>query len=108
MKFNKCSKCWREYIWAYCPNWCNSVKQEEKIFTEKIEIKKEIIPDIPKEEIKEVKTNIKLPIYSSSYLHNKLNKNINSIKKEKCCIKVWEDKYILHSDIIKLYKDSLI
>ena len=48
-----------------------------------------------------------LPRYSSSQLVHKLNKNYYSVLNERCCIKVWEDSYILHSDIINSYRSSL-
>ena len=48
-----------------------------------------------------------IKLYSSSYLHNKLNLNYNSIKKEIPCIK-YKDKYILKDDIINLFKESLL
>ena len=47
-----------------------------------------------------------LKLYTASYLHNKLNLNYNSIKKEIPCIK-YKDKYILKEDIINLFKSSL-
>lgn len=48
----------------------------------------------------------KLPTYTASQLVHKHNKNYNSILNERCCIKVW-DKYILHEDIIKYYKNLI-
>lgn len=59
----------------------------------------------PANELPFISTN--LPTYTASYLHNKLNMNINSIKKETKCIKVG-DKYILHEDIINHYKSTLL
>ena len=48
-----------------------------------------------------------MPLYTASYLTNKLNKNYNSVINEKICIKVW-DKYILHEDIINKFKNDYL
>jgi hypothetical protein len=93
-RFTKCNKCSREYMWFSCPNWCDSITETIK-------------QDNPV--IKETKTNNSsshwLELYTSSYLNHKLHKDLNSIKHEKCCIKVW-DKYILHTDIINKFKQD--
>ncbi len=47
-----------------------------------------------------------LPIYTSSYLNNKMNINLNSIKKQTCCVE-YKWRYILHCDIIKQFTDLL-
>lgn len=48
-----------------------------------------------------------LPLYKASYLNKKMHINYNSIIQEKICIK-YKDKYILHEDIIKQFKDGII
>ena len=100
-KFTKCSKCWREFMWFSCPNWCN---KPEPVKPQPIIIHKpvKIIQPVTENEI----NKINLPKYTASYLNNKLKINYYSIKNEICCIKVW-DKYILHEDIIAYYKLSL-
>jgi hypothetical protein len=50
--------------------------------------------------------NFWLQMYTANELNKKLNKNLNSIKNEKICIKYW-DRYILHSDIIEQFKTNL-
>lgn len=109
LKFTKCNKCEREYSWFFCPNRCDE-KKETKIDIHKVIKKvKEKQPDIKKKvDKKEVINNSLdtinwLPLYTSSYLNNTMKINLNSIKNEKCCIKVW-DKYILHEDIINKFK----
>lgn len=103
-KFQRCNKCGREFIWYICTNGCNENKVEIPKIIKQV---KDIKPDIPKKVIKkeiiELETFEWLNLYTASYLNNKLNKDLNSIKKEKCCIKVW-DKYILHDDIINKFK----
>lgn len=94
-----CNKCWEEtLLWFLVINkgTCNKCKDN------KVEEIKEV-----KEEVQETSWTFKwLPIYSMSYLHNKLKKNLNSIKNEKICVSVpwW---YILHEDIINQFKESL-
>ena len=124
-KFIKCTKCWREYFWYRCPNWCSDEKSKD-VVSKKIEqpfvienkkvelkhttIKKETKPKTPK--VVKPKENVStetfkwLPLYTSSYMNNKLKINLNSIKNETCCVKVW-DLYILHTDIINQFKNSL-
>ena len=118
-KFIKCTKCWREYFWYRCPNWCwdekpkevvqetlvkTSAIKEEKIVPEIVEAKKE--PKVKQVVTKEVTNTFKwLPLYTASHLHNKLKINLNSIKNETCCIKVW-DNYILHTNIITQFKEE--
>lgn len=100
-KFTKCSKCWREYMWFLCPNWCDK-KLEEK---EQVKIKEEV--KVVEKEVQETSWTYNwLPIYSASYLTHKLHKNYNSIKSEKICVAVhwW---YVLHEDIIKQFILSL-
>ena len=114
-KFVKCNKCLREYIWYKCPNWCNEITEEIKpkeIIKQIVtiaEVKpKEIVTIVkPKEVIKTSEDFINwLPLYSISYLNNKLNKDYNSIKNQKICIE-YKWKYILHEDIINQFKNSL-
>lgn len=105
-KFQKCNKCGREFMWFICPNWCNEIKVEiPKIIKQAKEIKQDIIKNkkIIKKEIVNVDMFGWLNLYTISYLNNTLKKNLNSIKQEKICIKVW-DKYILHEDIINKFK----
>lgn len=99
-----CQKC----LYSYTTNFCMRCYTSEKVEIHKV-IKqvKEIKPDIIKIN-KEVNIINKdtfewLNLYTASYLNHKLNKDLNSIKKEKICIKVW-DKYILHEDIINKFK----
>ncbi len=75
-------------------NYCKDKKVVEKEITNKVI------------ETTEEKYNW-LQLYTVSYLHNNLKKNLNSIKQEKICIK-YKDKYILHEDIIKQFKDSIV
>lgn len=89
----------------------SETKQEE--VKQIIQPKKEITPllitkeKINKEVIQTTNTNHWLELYTLSYLNHKLNKDLNSIKNERCCIKVW-DKYILHSDIINKFKEDYL
>lgn len=114
-KFTKCDKCWREYIWFRCNNWCDDIK------TEPVKKPKDNIPkEIKVKEVKVVGEELIIPkqvetseeifhwikLYTSSYLNNKMKIHLNSIKKEIPCIRVWE-KYILKEDIIKQFKESL-
>lgn len=107
-KFQKCNKCGREFMWFICPNGCNENKVEiPKIIKQVKEIKPDIIKKVIKKEVNSENINIDmfewLNLYTASYLNNTLKKNLNSIKQEKICIKVW-DKYILHEDIINKFK----
>lgn len=116
-KFNKCSKCSREYIWFSCPNGCNQPLTSKKEIVQEVLSKipiKETKPKIPKpkatKEIlplvswdKEPKTG--LPLYTRSHLHNKLNINIKSIDNK--AILFW-DKYILNKDIVEWYKKNIL
>lgn len=112
-KFNKCSKCWREYSMSFCPNGCDSVKPHTKK-----EIIQEVLQKIP---VKKTKTMISkpeiislvswdkepvtgLPIYTKSYIHNRLGINYHSINNK--CIQ-YNGKYILHSDIIAWFSSYL-
>lgn len=122
-KFMKCNKCNREYIWFKCYN-CKDEEEvkEVKVIIKKVEEKKIIVKEklLIKKEEKDISkiwdklyntyniyntynTYNWLQIYSSSYLNNKMNKDLNSIKNERICIKV-EWWYILHSDIIEQFK----
>lgn len=87
-----CNICWKETVmWTIIANkWScmDCINKKSDI------IKSEII----KQEIKKPDV-ISLPMYTASYLNNKLNKDYKSIINERCCVKVW-DKYILHEDII--------
>lgn len=106
-KFTKCNKCGRDFMWFICPNKCEEnkdIKKEiPKIIKEVKEVKQDIIKKVIKQEIVEWDTFEWLKLYTASYLNHKLNKDLNSIKQEKICIKVW-DKYILHEDIINKFK----
>ena len=106
-----CSKCWYSYSTFSCMRCSTSETKQEEV-KQIVQPKKEITKLlITKEKInKEViqpkqisNTNHWLELHTASYLHNNLKKNLNSIKQEKICIKVW-DKYILHSDIIEKFK----
>ena len=113
-KFQKCNKCGRNFMWFICPNKCEENKDIKKEIPKIIKEVKEIKPDIIKKVIKqEVNCEIInwdtfkwLKLYTASYLNHKLNKDLNSIKQERICIKYW-DKYILHSDIIEQFKTNL-
>lgn len=84
-------------------NWiCNNCKNTN---TKNVEVIKEIEVTKSIEVTSQDKYNW-LPVYTSSYLHNKLNINLNSIKNQKVCVK-YKDKYILHEDIINQFKDSI-
>lgn len=108
-KFQKCNKCGRDFMWFICPNRCEENKDIKKEIQKKEvkEIKSDVIKRVVKQEVNSEIINWDefewLKLYTASYLNNKLNKDLNSIKKEKCCIKVW-DKYILHEDIINKFK----
>ena len=99
---NKCSSRISErlfklnnWICNYCLNKPIEINKTESTWININEIKAPVIsPNIIPS----------LPRYSSSYINNKLKKNYKSIINERCCIKVWEDSYILHSDIINSYK----
>lgn len=116
-KFNKCSKCGREYSTYICMNCIEEPPTNKADIPEVIKKVKEIKPDIKKKVIKkEVVVNKEvitwdtinwLPLYTSGYLNHVKKLNLNSIKQEKCCIKYW-DKYILHSDIIEQFKQWLV
>lgn len=98
-------------MWFICPNRCEENKETKIDIPKIIKKVKEIKPDVKKDVIKkEVTNNLDtynwLPLYTASYLNHKLNKDLNSIKKERCCIK-YKDKYILHEDIIKQFILSL-
>ena len=114
-KFTKCNKCWREYMWFRCPNWCDEIKSES------VKDTKQNIPKVIKQpEVKLVEKKV-LPkqvetsgemfqwikLYTASYLNNKLNININSIKKQTSCIK-YKWKYLLHKDIIQKFKNDYL
>ena len=112
MIFKNCDKCWAkisERLYNVTKGICNNCKQEPKP-VEKPTIKKETKPKTPK--VVKPKENVStetfkwLPLYTSSYMNNKLKINLNSIKNETCCVKVW-DLYILHTDIINQFKNSL-
>lgn len=106
-KFTKCNKCGRDFMWFICPNKCEEnkdIKKEiPKIIKEVKEVKQDIIKKVVKQEIVELDTFEWLKLYTASYLNHKLNKDLNSIKQEKICIKVL-NKYILHEDIINKFK----
>lgn len=108
-KFTKCPKCLREYFWFICPNRCEENKETKIDIPKVIKNVKEKKPDIKKEVIKkeDIDNNLDtiywLPVYTSGYLNHTMKINLNSIKQEKICIKVW-DKYILHDDIINKFK----
>ena len=108
MILKSCDKCWAkisERLYDANKGICNYCKQEPKP-VEKPTIKKEPkIPAKPKEVVSK-ETFKWLPLYTSSYMNNKLKINLNSIKNETCCVKVW-DLYILHTDIINQFKNSL-
>ena len=96
----ECKNCRWEFLqWILLKNnwFCNNCYQLPK--------ENKIIK--PKEEVKTSDDFINwLPLYSLSYLNNKLKKNLNSIKKQTCCIE-YKWKYILHEDIINQFKNSL-
>jgi len=103
IKWN-CKVCGIEYPQKYLDNnnWCCYKCKDIK--EEVIKPEEDIIV-IQQEESSESFHG--LPLYTSSYLHNKLKINLNSIKKETCCVKVW-DKYILHTDIIFQFKKKTL
>lgn len=108
MILKNCDKCWAkisERLYDTNQGICNYCKQEPKP-TPKPTIKKE--PKVKVPTIKETVTTETfkwLPLYTASYLNNKLKKDFNSIKNETCCVKVW-DNYILHTDIINQFKEQ--
>ena len=85
------------------------VVEDKKLKTTTIK-KEPKIPAKPKEVVSKEEVSKEtfkwLPLYTASYLNNKLKKDFNSIKNETCCVKVW-DLYILHTDIINQFKNSL-
>jgi len=98
-----CSNCWVKVLkWILIINkWlCNECKNN-KVINEDVKIIED--KDV---EIETSDTYNWLQLYTSSYLTHKLKKNYNSIKEEKICIK-YKDKYILHYDIIKQFRDGL-
>ena len=106
MILKNCDKCWgkiSERLYQLNQGLCYICKQEPKP-TPKPIIKKE--PKVKQVVTKEVTNTFKwLPLYTASHLHNKLKINLNSIKNETCCIKVW-DNYILHTDIVTQFKEE--
>lgn len=102
-----CDKCWYSYSTFTCMR-CSTTEKVEipKIIKQVKEIKPDIIKKVIKEEVNNENINRDmfewLNLYTASYLNHKLNKDLNSIKQEKICIKVW-DKYILHEDIINKF-----
>ena len=99
----KCKVCGIEYPQKYLANnnWCCYNCKDIKV--EVIKTEEDIIVTQQEESSESFHW---LPLYTASYLNNKLNKDYNSIKKETCCVKVW-DKYVLHTDIINQFIKSL-
>ena len=109
MILKTCDKCWgkiSERLYDTNQGICNYCKQEPKPkpIEPKPIIKKE--PKVKQVVTKEVTNTFKwLPLYTASHLNHNLKINLNSIKNETCCIKVW-DNYILHTNIITQFKEE--
>ncbi len=103
-----CPKCLYPYSTFTCMR-CSTTEKVEipKIIKQVKEIKLDITKKVINKEIIELETFEWLNLYTASYLNHKLNKDLNSIKQEKICIKVW-DKYILHEDIINKFKNDYL
>ena len=104
-KFEKCKKCWREFMGWMCLN-CEGNKKPVK------EVKQKLVKVIKsKPEVKslnqkkpKIKTSSKeefngYTLYTKSYLHNVEGMSNKSIENKVWLIKVW-DKYIFENDII--------
>lgn len=108
IQLGKCPECWVETtLWIIKTFWkCLVCKNKEPVIEEVKVIKSKEVKSKQNVEVTDWDMINWLPLYTSYYLNHKLHINLNSIKKQTCCI-LYQWKYILHKDIINQFKEGL-